>query len=342
MKTGILLVNLGSPNGPEPADVGPYLRQFLMDPYVIDLPNPFRWVLVNAVIVPFRKYRSAEAYKKIWTEEGSPLVTTNIRLKELLRVELGDKFQVELGMRYGSPSIEDAMHELRSEQKNLDRIILIPLYPQYAASSSETAIQETMRIAKALGMDRKIEVVPPFYDQKSFIGPLAELIEGELSKFAADHLLFSYHGLPMRAVAKTCDTSDVCFASFANCGSIDHHNKNCYRAQCYATTKSLLANISFPAEKSSVAFQSRLTKNWIQPFSDQRIVELAQTGVKKLAVVCPSFTADCLETLEEVAIGLSEEFKQHGGDELRLIPALNESIPWVKGLSSLVRESKTL
>ncbi len=342
MKTGVLLINLGSPDGPTSKDVGPYLRQFLMDPYVIDLPNPFRWILVNAIIIPFRKHQSAEAYSKIWMKEGSPLVVINARLQEKLQAELGSYYVVELGMRYGEPSIERALHRLREQNKELEKIVVVPLYPQYAASSFETAIQETMQVADALGLERKIEIVGPFYNESNFIGPVAQIISEEIAEFHPDHLLFSYHGLPMKAVAKSCSVAESCFVSFLGCGGIDIHNQYCYRAQCYATTKSVLSQIDFAEENCSVAFQSRLTKSWIQPFSDQRVVELAKIGMKRLAVVCPSFTADCLETLEEVAIGLRDGFKENGGEELHLIPALNESKYWVKGLSKIVRSGLTI
>ncbi len=339
-KFGVLLINLGSPDSPGPEDVGRYLRQFLMDPYVIDLPGPLRWLLVNVLIVPRRKYRSSEAYQKIWGKDGSPLVRTNFELRDRLRTQLGNNVQIELGMRYGSPSIEEALHELRQNNSDLKEIIVVPLYPQYAASSSETAIQECMRIASDLGLQRKVKVVPPFYSSAGFIEPVAEKINSSLQEWPAEHLLFSYHGLPMKAVGKECTRSEACFHSFMSCPSIDHRNVNCYRAQCYATTEAILPRINFDSGKCSIGFQSRLTKKWIQPFSDAKVAELAGLGVKKLAVVCPSFTADCLETLEEVAIQFQDEFVRHGGEELRLIPAVNESTSWVKGLAKIITDNR--
>lgn len=339
MKTGILLINLGSPNGPNPQDVGPYLKQFLMDPHVIDLPTPLRWFLVNGVIVPFRKYRSAKAYAKVWTAEGSPLIHINRKLAEKVQGKLGEGYMVELAMRYGSPSIEDALHRFREKGAEIGKIITIPLYPQYAASSTETAIQESMRVATALQMERKLEIVPAFYDRPEFIEPCVEIINEEIEEFKPDHLLFSYHGLPMKAVGKECEKANHCFSAFNRCPKIDLGNKNCYRAQCYATTEAIQRKINFPTADCSVAFQSRLSKNWIQPFSDARVEELARLGKKRLAVVCPSFTADCLETLEEVAIGFREAFQANGGEELMLIPAVNFSDSWVTGLSKLLENS---
>lgn len=337
MRTGVLLINLGSPSSSDPDAVSVYLRQFLMDPLVIDLPWPIRWPLVNGLIVPLRKNKSAAAYRKIWREDGSPLVRINRKLTTALQSELGTEFQVELGMRYGEPSIELALHAFRSNNQNIGRIYVLPLYPQYAASSTETAIQECMRAAAELHLDRRIKILPPFYNRAEFIQPAAARIQEHIDAFQPEHLLFSYHGLPVKAVKRECESADVCLRTGLQCAAIHRRNENCYRAQCYATTRHIQNELRFPREHCSVGFQSRLTHKWIQPFSDARVVELAKNGCKKLAVVCPSFTADCLETLEEVAIQFRDEFLAHGGEELRLIPAVNDSPDWVRGLAQFIR-----
>lgn len=306
---GILLVNLGSPNSPSVADVRRYLRQFLMDERVIDSSYGVRKFVVECMILPFRPAKSAAAYTKIWTPEGSPLIVTSRKVQQLLQTKL--PYPVALGMRYGNPSIESAIQELLA--MGVDRIFLIPLYPHYAKSSVETVVVEVHRVLRSLHAGALLEVQPTFYNDPLYIDALVASAQPYLAA-EYDHLLFSYHGLPERHLQNVPRETD-------------------YRYQVYETTRLFAEKLNLPKTNYSVAFQSRLGRDpWIKPYTDLELPKLSQRGVKRLCVICPAFVSDCLETLEEIGIRGRETFLTAGGESLTLIPCLNAHPQWIHTL----------
>lgn len=322
VKKKLLLLNLGSPETPEPKSVGIYLKEFLMDPFVLDIPAILRWILVHIVIVPRRKYRSAHAYKKVWTAAGSPLVEHTRNLAEKLAADLGEEWDVQWAMRYGP---------YRLKGRDLKDVYLLPLYPQYALSSTETAVVEARKLG-ATGF-----YFPDFFVEPEFIRSYSE----QIKKFQTLHpdykLLFSYHGLPKRHLVKVTHPESKCTVDASCCDTMSQANRWCYRAQCMATTRAIALQLGL--KETQVSFQSRLGSGWITPFSDKVIEEWAKSGVNRVAVVCPSFIADCLETLEEVQMALKESFVEHGGEDLKLIPCLNDSSHWVSELGRMVERT---
>jgi ferrochelatase len=333
-RTGILLVNLGTPDAPEPGPVRRYLRQFLSDPRVIDI-NPIgRAALVYLVVLPFRPARSAAAYRKIWTAEGSPLLVHGRALVERLRERIPEH-PIELGMRYGNPSLDSAVERLR--EQGCDRLIVLPLYPHYAASSTGSTVEELGRIVGRLWTTPFVSVIPAFYDHPGFLDAFTVIARESLAEFAADHVLFSFHGLPERQVVRCADPS-VCLASASCCDTLSAANRNCYRAQCHVTARALAESLEL-GDRWSISFQSRLGRTpWIKPYTDEVVPALAKRGVGKLAVMCPAFVADCLETLEEIGMRADEQFKTAGGGELKLVPSLNSHPAWVDAVEAMVRE----
>jgi len=333
---GVLLINLGTPDAPEAPEVRRYLREFLNDPRVLDLHPLGRWLLLNLVILPFRPRRSAEAYRKVWTEEGAPLLVHSERLTQQIAQRLPDA-HVVLGMRYGKPSIGDAMRQLR--EQGCERILVAPLYPQYASSSTGTALECVYREAGALWNTPSISVLPPFYDHPAFIRACAEVARPLIARFEPDHLLFSYHGLPERHIRKSDPTGGYCLKNADCCAAMGVENRACYKAQCYATTRALVSALGADLPEHSVAFQSRLGRTpWIRPYTDEVLVQLAQQGTRRLLVFCSAFVADCLETLEEIGIRAREDFIAAGGEDLALVPAVNASDLWADGLTEMLRE----
>ena len=334
-KTGILLINLGSPTAPEPAAVGTYLKEFLMDGKVIDVPAPLRWFLVNLVIVPRRKYQSAKLYRTIWTPEGSPLIVNTINLAKRLREQMGGDYVVEIGMRYGQPSIGTGMARLLDA--GVAKIIAVPLYPQYAESSYETAAIVARAEAQALGCIDRLTLVPPFYDRPEYLEAEATNIGGHLEHIRPDHLLFSYHSLPVRHLKRLDESKSHCLQQFDCCEVITSVNQNCYRAHCVATTRAIAARLGLGEKDYTIGFQSRLGRAaWVGPQTEDLLKELPGRGVKRLAVCCPSFVADCLETLEEIGERGRETFLHAGGAEYQLIPAMNDHPAWVRALGSIL------
>ncbi|HEX4924497.1 MAG TPA: ferrochelatase [Bdellovibrionales bacterium] len=334
MKTGILLLNVGTPDDPTPEKVGVYLKEFLMDPDVIDIPWPLRWILVNVLIVPKRSHASAEAYQKIWTERGSPLKFHMEDLCQRFGDALGDQYRVVYGMRYQNPSVRSALQLLKSWGP--ERILVVPLYPQYSLSSTASGEKEVHLQLKDLGIKTPVKFMAPFYRDPDFIEASASLIEPELK--GADHLLMSFHGLPVKQIKKMDSSGAHCLARGDCCAQVTPANeKYCYRAQSYETARKIVAKLGWPDEKYTVAFQSRLTQGWIQPFTDELLPKLPKQGVKTLVVACPSFTTDCLETLEEIGLRAREQFLQAGGEELRLVPCLNAAPQWVGALSRMIQ-----
>lgn len=329
MPKTLLLINLGSPESPQPKDVAVYLKQFLMDPYVIDIPKPLRAILVHALIVPKRAVKSGEAYAKIWSPQGSPLVHHTRTFAGKVAEELGSEWQVRWGMRYGQPSIESALKDLPNQP-----LYVVPLYPQYAESSTQTAIDEVKRHLKG----RPAKFINDFFDQPEFVQAQAQQIQTHVDRFKPDHLLLSFHGLPEHHMTKLYP--DHCFKTADCCDQISEKNRLCYRAQCFHTVRSLKGALNFPENQIAVGFQSRLgARPWIKPYTDHVIEELAGKGAKRVMVSCPSFVADCLETLEEIQMRLKEQFTNLGGQELELIPALNSSDLWCKEFSKWVRRT---
>lgn len=331
--TGLLLINLGTPDEPTTPAVRRYLAEFLSDPLVIDINPVGRWLLLHLIILRTRPQKSAEAYRLVWDEQrGSPLLYHSEDLLTAVRERVGDEMQVELGMRYGNPSIASALDRFR--EAGVTRVVAFPLFPQYAASSTQSAINEVKRAGD--GLD--ISFVEPFYDHASFIGAFAKVGE-DVSLGPSDKVLFSYHGLPERHVRATDESGQHCLASDTCCDAITDVNRNCYRAQCYATTRALAARLGLADDQYIVGFQSRLGRTpWIQPHTDVLLDELAAGGVDHLHVFCPAFVADCLETLEEIGIRAKEQFTGAGGGDLDLVPSLNATAPWADAVVQLVRE----
>ena len=328
--TGVLLINLGTPDAPTPEAVGRYLREFLMDGFVIDVPRPLRWFLVNVVIVPRRKIKSARAYQKVQLPGGSPLRVYTRELAEKVTEALAkdDHYVVEYAMRYGNPSTASAVARLYSPE--VSRIIVLPLYPQYAESSYETAVAETKRAARELGCADRLSFFPPFYDRPEFISAFARRMAETRENDWADHFVFSFHSLPERHLKRLDTTHEHCLFKSDCCDQISAVNHKCYRAQCFFTARAIAAQLGLKQDDYTVSFQSRLGRaKWIGPTTEVVLGELAQRGVKRVAVSCPSFVADCLETLEEMGIRGRQTFTDAGGEELRLIPSLNADPFWV-------------
>lgn len=340
---GVLLINLGTPDSASVPDVRRYLAEFLADGRVLDMHPVGRWLLLNLVILRTRPPKSAHAYQQIWTERGSPLLFHSQDLAAALQAELGQGFRVDLGMRYGSPSLADALARL--QQAGCDEILALPLYPQYSSAATASATDALFDAAKALPATPTLRVLADFHAHPGFVGAVARVAREALEGFAFDHVLMSYHGVPERQVRATeipgpdgtlaghCLGSDTC------CDALLPSNRMCYRAQCFATSRALAAALDLEPDGYSVSFQSRLGRiPWIRPYTDELLPQLVQRGVKRLAVLTPSFTADCLETLEEIGLREQDSFLAAGGEDFRLVPCVNAHPAWVEGLAGIVRE----
>lgn len=309
---GILLIQLGTPDEPTTAALRRYLREFLMDARVVDIPAVLRFLLVEGIIVPFRSPKSAHAYRSIWTESGSPLRVATENLAKGVAENFRGKAVVEIGMRYGNPSIESAIEKMDSQ--GVTEIILAPLYPQYASASTGSSLEEAFRVISKKWALPSVKSLSPFYDRPEFIDAFAAQVDASQLK-SCDHFLMSFHGIPERHIAKG-----------------DH-----YRDHCVRTAEALAAKLQIPSEKWTMSFQSRLgVTAWVKPYTDLVIQDLAKKGVENLGVFCPSFVADCLETLEEIGIRAKKDFEVHGGKNLILFPCPNSSPVWVSGLSKLL------
>ncbi len=332
-KRGVLLVNLGSPDSPAVPDVRRYLREFLMDGRVLDAPWPIRFAVVHFAILPRRPRESAEAYHKIWTADGSPLIVTSRRVQAALQARL--PAPVELAMRYQNPSIPDAVRRLAGQ--GVEHCLLIPLFPHYAMSSYETAVvrvqEEVARQCPAM----HLHVQPPYFEHPDYLAALVESATPYLER-PWDHLLFSFHGIPERHLHKSDPTGAHCLRVPRCCETPSPAHARCYRAQCLRTVAAFARATGLPPDRYSVAFQSRLGRDpWLQPYTDQEIERLARAGVRRLLVMCPAFVSDCLETLEEIRIRGAETFRAAGGDTLTQIPCLNEHPRWVAALEGMIR-----
>jgi ferrochelatase len=330
MPTGLLLINLGTPDAPTTPAVRKYLHEFLSDPRVIDISAIGRALLLHLVILRTRPAKSAHAYRSIWDpKRGSPLLYHSRDLAAAVAEQLGMAWQVELAMRYGNPSIKSALAAFKST--GVDRIVVMPLFPQYAASSTATATARVMELASAQWDVPPIEVVPAFHADEGFLAAWTEVARPALAAARPDHVLFSFHGLPARQIKKSDPSGKHCLRSGECC---DRTLPTCYRSQCFATARALAERLSIT--DYTICFQSRLGRTpWIEPYTDIVIDKLARAGTKRVAVLCPAFVADCLETVEEIGIRARDQWKAAGGEELVLIPSLNATPSWISAVAAI-------
>ncbi|MCX6291284.1 MAG: ferrochelatase [Bacteroidetes bacterium] len=332
MKTGILLVNLGTPDSYSTPDVRKYLREFLSDPRVIDINPVGRWMLVNLIIAPFRSPKSAKLYKHIWTENGSPLLHLSNRQKQLLQEKLGNGYQVELAMRYGNPGIGKVMNDFAKQ--DLKKIIVLPLFPQYASATTGSVHEKIMSVIQHWQVIPEIKFINSYCNDTGFIHAFTEAGRKHHPK-NFDHVLFSFHGLPERQITKA-DTFDHCLKDNC-CASLGEKNNYCYRAQCFETARLLAAGLQLPFEKYTVCFQSRLGRaEWIKPYASETIIHRAAKGDKKILVFAPAFTSDCLETIYEIGMEYDHLFKQHGGEKIQLVESLNDQPSWIEAMAGII------
>lgn len=332
-KKAVLLINLGTPDHHDARSVRLYLKEFLNDARVIDLPALIRWPLVNGLIIPLRYQKTRAAYEKIWTSSGSPLLGISQQIKQALAVELGPDYQVELGMRYGNPSLSSAIGRLGK----CSDLTIIPLYPQYSSAATGSALEMSLTLLAKQWNIPTVHSVSDFYNHPGFVHAFSEQIKHSLSGKQIDKLIFSYHGLPERHLEKS-----HCLAQcdhVAACPVISEANRFCYRAQCYATTQLIANELGLSAQQYIVSFQSRLGRTpWIKPYTDLVLPDLVKEGVRNIAIVSPSFVADCLETLEEIGIRTKEQWQALGGSEFTFIPCVNDAELCIQALASMVRE----
>ena len=337
-RAGLLLVNLGTPDSPEPRDVRRYLREFLSDPRVLDMPAWRRFLVLELFILPRRPRASGEAYAKIWTERGSPLLVHSEDLAAKVRERLAGRAVVELAMRYGRPSIPGALDRFR--EAGVDRIVVFPLYPQYSSAATGSSIQKVLEAAAGRWNTPYLQVVPPFYEHPAYVDACARIASPVIAAGPAQAVLFSFHGLPERHCLKSDESGRHCLASAHCCDRIVDANRNCYRAQCFATARALADRLGVPPHERIVCFQSRLGRTpWIRPYTDDVLASLPGKGVKRAVILSPAFVADCLETLEELGLRAVATFKDAGGEELRVVPAVNADDGWADGVVALARES---
>jgi protoporphyrin/coproporphyrin ferrochelatase len=333
---GVLLLQLGTPDSPHVPDVRRYLREFLSDPRVLDMPAPARALLLNAVILPFRPRRSAEAYEKVWTDEGSPLIIHTEALTASVQDLLGESYRVAYGMRYQSPSIASAVDDLTGA--GCDRIVIVPLFPQYASASGGSAVSKAFEVLGSRWNVPDVSTVGAYFDDPGFIAAVAGVARPLLAAFAPDHVVFSYHGLPEKQVRKSDTTGTWCLTDPSCCDRIVEANRFCYRAQAYATTRALVPELGLEPGSYSTTFQSRLAgQKWIEPYTDKELPGLYEGGVRRLAVLTPSFVADCLETIEEIGIRGRRQWQDLGGTDFLLVPCVNSDPRWAEAVAGLVK-----
>jgi ferrochelatase len=332
-KKAVLLLNLGSPDSTKVPDVRRYLREFLSDGRVLDVNPILRAIVLNLFILPFRPRKSAAAYATIWTEAGSPLIVTSKKQRDLLAAKVD--VPVHLAMRYGKPAVPDVMRQIVAE--GTEELFIIPLYPHYAMSSYETAVVQAMEEVARQKPEMKTTLLQPYYADPEYIDALADATRPHL-QHDYDTLVFSYHGVPERHLRKSDPSHAHCLTVPDCCHCASPSHATCYRHQCVRTMELLVERLGIPKEKTVLAFQSRLGRDpWLTPQTDVTVERLAHEGKKKLLVICPSFVADCLETLEEVAEGCKETFEEAGGEHLELIPCLNENPKWIEFLAGRCR-----
>lgn len=335
MSKGVLLVNLGSPDSTKTKDVKKYLDEFLMDERVIDSPYLIRAFVVKGIILNTRPKKSAEAYKKIWWDEGSPLIVISERFKD--KVTKNSPVPVALGMRYGSMSIKKGFQELKD--KGVTEVLLVPLYPHYAMSSFETVVVKATGVQEKYFPEMEITTLQPFYNHQDYIRVMCNNLKNHLEGFEHDHILFSYHGIPERHILKSDPTNSHCKIDSNCCNTPSVAHETCYRHQCFETTKKIVTQLGLEEGTYSNSFQSRLGRDpWLKPYTDFEFERLAEVGVKKLVVITPAFVSDCLETLEEIAMEGKEQFLEAGGQDYKHIPCLNDNDDWVEVMNRWINE----
>nr|WP_314472852.1 ferrochelatase [uncultured Capnocytophaga sp.] len=337
-KKGVLLVNVGSPDSPAVKDIKRYLREFLMDERIIDLPYLLRYTLVNGIILNTRPPKTSKAYQKIWWNEGSPLIVITKRLTEKIQQQVS--VPVVMAMRYGNPNIASGLQQLHDQ--GVDEVLLMPLYPQYAMATTQTIEVFAQQLVKKQFPKMKLIKFPAFFHRSEYIEALAEVTRKYLENNPCDHLLFSYHGVPERHLRKTSPTPahKKISEGITCCDPYSEEGKYCYRSHCFETTRLLAEKLELKENTYSQSFQSRLGNDkWITPFTADKIAQLAQQGVKKLAVITPAFVTDCVETLEEIEMAGGKTFRENGGEEFKMVPCLNDSDLWVHALVTWIRNN---
>jgi ferrochelatase len=337
MKTGVLLIQLGTPDSPSTSDVRRYLSEFLNDPRVIDIPWLPRKLLVNGIIVPFRAPKSAKIYKELWAigEGSSPLMTHTANVVKLVQ----DRFDasdvtIEMAMRYQNPSMDSVLERMRLA--NYDQIIVLPLFPQYASASTGSAIEKAMNIIRKWWVIPEVKIINQFWDHDGYINSIVERAK-TYDWNAYDHVLFSFHGLPERQVDKVYEGTDLC--TDQPCESeINEENKFCYKATSFATARLIAEKLGMKESDYTVCFQSRLDKKWLTPFSDKVVEEWGKKGAKKLLAFSPAFVADCLETIIEIGEEYQEIFEEHGGEKIQLVPSSNDHPLFIDCLVDLIEK----
>lgn len=338
-KTGVLLIQVGTPASPATRDVRRYLREFLSDPRVLDMPSAARFLLLNAVILPFRPKESAAAYRKIWSDAGSPLTIHTTELARAVQARLGADYHVLPAMRYQQPSLATALDDLA--RNGCTSVVLMPMYPQHASASTGTSLAKAFDLLGERFNVMPVATVPAFFGDAGFLDAQAAIARPVLQDFQPDHVLFSYHGLPEKQVQQSDLSSAHCLASDACCEQISKANHFCYRAQSFATTRGLVERLGLSEDRCSTSFQSRLKgQAWIQPHTDVVLPELATRGIKRLAVLTPSFVADCLETIEEIGIRAADQWESLGGSVFVRVPCVNASPEWADAVAALVRSAR--
>ena len=347
-RRGLMLLNLGTPDSPTKKDVKTYLEEFLRDPRVIDIPKIAREALLRAVILPRRPKESAEAYEQVWSEKGSPLLAYGKSLVTVVQELVDNETQnssdkqgaqskviVDIAMRYGNPSIPDVLQKF--EERGVDELVVFPMYPQYASASTGTGVERVMSTLGKQWNIPSIQIIPSYFDHPAYIESYARLITSTLTD-TTDKLILSYHGVPERHCKKSDLSGNHCFQTDTCCDQITRANRYCYRAQCIETTKQLIAKLDIDPDRVVTTFQSRLGRTpWIQPYTDEKLTELANKGFTDICIATPAFVTDCLETLEEIAIRGKEDFETAGGKHLRVVPCLNDSEHWAKAIIDICR-----
>jgi len=335
-KKGVLLVNLGTPNSPSVKDVRIYLREFLMDKYVIDLPYLTRWFLVNVIIAVFRAPKSAKIYQQLGTDEGSPLLVYGKKVRSLLQQEIGDNINVYLAMRYQNPSIKNVLKEVKKE--GITDLVVIPLYPQYASSSTKSSIEKVKEELKKANYEPNVKFIETFLTNEKFIEAFTESGNKHWKTGDYQKVLFSYHGIPERHIIKDCKNG-YCKLDDTCCAAYSDNNRLCYRAQCYETSRLIASKMGLKEDEYRISFQSRLETRardpWLKPYSDIVTADLAKSGVKNVLCFSASFIADCLETTIEVGEEFKEIFHKNGGEKWQLVESLNDNPTWIAALKEI-------
>lgn len=330
-KTAVILANVGTPDEPTVPAVRRYLFQFLNDRRVIDLPWLLQKFLVNVIIVPFRAPKSTKLYQMLWTAKGSPLLTISMDSREKLQELLGENYEVFVGMRYQNPSLKTTLQTIK--EKRFDKIVVLPMFPQYASSTTGTICQLVNTEIAGWNVIPELTIVSQFYDNPGFVKVFAAQIR-KYKPDEFDHIIFSYHGLPF---SQTDRVHPAIKTVNCNCEvEMPAHGRFCYKATCYETTRLLAKELGLPKSAYSVAFQSRLTKNWLKPFSDKEVIKLAKEGKKRVLIAAPAFIADCLETIVEIGVEYQHLFEENGGEKIQLVESLNTNADWIETLAELV------